>query len=58
MLKQKGKWTWTWTKGKCEKGASIKKERKSCTHIHIICKQKEWNAWEVHNKICCENVII
>jgi hypothetical protein len=32
------------TKGKCEKGASINQERKSCTHIHIICKQKEQNA--------------
>jgi hypothetical protein len=47
MLKQKGKWIWIWTKGKCENGALIKKERKSCTHIHIICKQKEWNAQEV-----------
>ncbi len=44
MLKQKVKWTWTWKKGKCEKGASIKKEIKSCAHIHIICKQKKWNA--------------
>jgi len=37
---------------------SINKEIKPCTHIHIICKQKEWNAWEVHNKRCCGNVII
>jgi hypothetical protein len=27
-----------------KKGASIKKERKSCIHIQIICKQKKWNA--------------
>jgi hypothetical protein len=25
-------------------GASINKRRKSCTHIHIICKQKYGNA--------------
>jgi hypothetical protein len=27
-----------------KKGRSIKREIKPCTHIHIICKQKEWNA--------------
>jgi uncharacterized membrane protein len=27
-----------------KKGRSIKKEIKPYTHIHIICKQKEWNA--------------
>ncbi len=27
-----------------KKGRSIKKQIKPCTHIYIICKQKEWNA--------------
>jgi hypothetical protein len=27
-----------------KKGTLVNKKIKPCTHIHIICKQKEWNA--------------
>jgi hypothetical protein len=36
-----------------KKGASIKKEIKSCTHIHIIYKQKN----EVHKKCIIKDVV-